>query len=59
MDHIKRGVLGYAEFATNFPLNNKIVCTDLSRKKIKYKTSKNDVKTDVNMRSQGFVPKYK
>ena len=50
MDHIKRGALGYAEFATNFPLNNKIICTDLSRKKIKYKTSKNELKSDVNMR---------
>lgn len=51
MEHIKRGVIGYAEFVTNFPLNNKIICTDLSRKKIKYKTSKNEFKSDVNMRS--------
>ena len=51
MDHIKRGAIGYAEFVTNFPLNNKIICTDFSRKKIKYKTSKNELKSDVNMRN--------
>lgn len=51
MEHIKRGAIGYAEFATTFPLQNKIICTDLPRKKIKYKTSKNEVKSDVHMRS--------
>lgn len=51
MEHIKRGAIGYAEFATTFPLHNKIICTDLPRKKIKYKTSKNEVKSDVHMRS--------
>lgn len=29
MEHIKRGAIGYAEFATTFPLHNKIICTDL------------------------------
>ena len=33
----------------NYPLNQKIVCTDFSRRKIKYKTDDGKVKNDINM----------
>jgi hypothetical protein len=51
IDHIKKGPYGYAEYAINYPLNNKIVCTDFSRRKLKYKTTDGDVKNDINMLS--------
>lgn len=51
IDHIKKGPYGYAEYAINYPLNNKIVCTDFSRRKLKYKTIDGDVKNDINMLS--------
>jgi hypothetical protein len=37
IDHIKRGAEGYAEYALEFPLKNRVACVDYSRKKIKYK----------------------
>jgi hypothetical protein len=49
IDHIKKGAFGYAEYAVNFPLNNKIVCTDFSRRKLKYKTDDGEVKNDINL----------
>lgn len=49
MDHIKKGPYGYAEYAINYPLNNKIVCTDFARRKLKYKSDDGEVKNDINM----------
>jgi hypothetical protein len=37
IDHIKNGVDGYVQYALEFPLKDRIVCTDYSRRKIKYK----------------------
>lgn len=48
IDHIKKGTSGYAEFAVNYPLNNKIVCTDFSRRKLKYRTN-DGWKNDINL----------
>ena len=48
IEHIKKGVSGYAEFALAYPLNNKIVCTDFARRKIKYKTNENQLANDFN-----------
>lgn len=49
IEHILKGVSGYAEYAINYPLSNKIVCTDFARRKLKYKTRKDEVKSDVNL----------
>lgn len=49
IEHILKGALGYAEYALNYPLSNKIVCTDFARRKLKYKTKKDEVKSDVNL----------
>ena len=48
IDHIKKGVYGYAEYAITYPLSNKILCTDFSRRKLKYKTDEGELKTDIN-----------
>jgi hypothetical protein len=37
IDHIKDGIPGYVKYALEYPLKDKIVCTDYSRRKIKYK----------------------
>lgn len=49
IDHIKKGAFGYAEYAINYPLNNKIICTDFARRKLKYKTDDGEVKNDINL----------
>lgn len=51
IDHIKKGASGYAEYAIAYPLNNKILCTDFSRRKVKYKTDEGEVKNDINLNS--------
>ena len=37
IDHIKDGIPGYVKYALEYPLKDKIICTDYSRRKIKYK----------------------
>ena len=37
LDHVKNGVNGYVQYTLDYPLKDKIVCTDFSRKRIKYK----------------------
>jgi hypothetical protein len=49
IDHIKKGAAGYAEFALNYPLHNKIVCTDFARRTIKYKSRENQLVNDYNL----------
>lgn len=49
IDHIKKGPSGYAEYALEYPLKDRIVCTDFSRRKIKYKDSEGNVITDPEM----------
>ena len=49
LDHIKNGVNGYVQYALEYPLKDKIICTDYSRRKIKYKDEKGDVTSDPEM----------
>ena len=49
IDHIKKGAHGYAEYAITYPLSDRLVCTDFSRRKLKYKTDEGEVKTDINL----------
>ena len=46
IDHIKRGALGYSEYLLGYPLKDRIVCTDYSRRKIKYKNEEGEIVTD-------------
>ena len=48
LEHIKKGPEGYAEYVLNNPLKNRIICTDFSRRKIKYKNEEGDLISDPN-----------
>ena len=49
IEHLKRGVKGYVEYALRYPLKNKVLCVDYSRRKIKYKDGDGKVQTDPEM----------
>ena len=49
MEHIKGGPEGYADYALEFPLKNRVTCTDFARKKIKYKNEEGQLVTDPEM----------
>ena len=46
IEHLKRGVKGYVEYALNYPSKDRVLCVDYSRRKIKYKDSDGEVQTD-------------
>ena len=48
-DHIQRGIPGYVEYALEYPLKDRIICVDFSRRKIKYKDTDENVITDPEM----------
>lgn len=49
LEHVKNGAAGYAKYALEYPLKDRIVCTDLSRKKGKYKDSDGNILSDAEM----------
>jgi hypothetical protein len=49
IDHIKKGAEGYAQYALDYPLKDKMVCVDYSRRKIKFKDKDGNVITDPEM----------
>ena len=49
LDHIKQGALGYANFACDYALKDRITCVDVSRRKVKYKNTEGQVVTDPEM----------
>jgi hypothetical protein len=49
LDHVKNGVNGYVQYALEYPLKNRIICTDYSRRKIKYKDEEGNVIDDPEM----------
>jgi hypothetical protein len=49
IDHIKDGVNGYVKYALEYPLKDKIVCTDFSRRKLKYKDENGNLIEDPEM----------
>jgi hypothetical protein len=46
LEHIKRGAVGYGEYFLEHPLKDRVVCTDFSRRKIKYKNENGEIVTD-------------
>lgn len=46
IDHIKRGAVGYGEYFLDHPLKDRVVCTDFSRRKLKYKNENGEIVTD-------------
>lgn len=51
IDHIQRGPEGYAEYALEYPLKNRIVCVDYARRKVKFKDKEGNIITDPEMSS--------
>ena len=50
IDHIKRGMKGYAQYALEYPLKGMVTCTDYARRKIKYNDENGDVLVDPEMK---------
>ena len=48
LDFILEGAKGFANFANSYPYKDKVVCTDHSRKKLKYRSEKGDIIDDPN-----------
>jgi hypothetical protein len=49
LDHIKQGSIGYSQYAMDYPLKDRIACTDFARRKVKYKNEDGQVITDPEM----------
>jgi uncharacterized C2H2 Zn-finger protein len=49
LEHIKKGALGYSEYFLEYPLKERIACTDYSRRKLKYKNEQGEIVTDPEM----------
>lgn len=47
--HIKDGAAGYAKYALEYPLKDRVVCVDFSRRKIKYKNASGELIADPEM----------
>ena len=50
IEHIHEGMDGYARYALDYPLKNRVVCTDFSRRKIQYKDVDGKVVHDPDMK---------
>ena len=49
IEHIQKGPEGYAEYALEYPLKNRIVCVDYSRRKVKFKDKDGKIVSDPEM----------
>ena len=49
LEHIKKGAIGYSEYFLEYPLKERIVCTDYARRKIKYKNENGEIVVDPEM----------
>ena len=49
IDHIIKGAEGYAQYALEYPLKDKVLCSDYSRRKVKFKDKDGNVITDPEM----------
>jgi hypothetical protein len=49
LDHIKNGASGYAKYALEYPLKDKVLCVDYARRKIKYKDEEGNLVDDPEM----------
>ena len=49
IDHILRGPEGYADYALEYPLKDRLICIDYARRKIKFKDIDGNVITDPEM----------
>ena len=49
IEYIKKGAEGFANYALEHPLHNRIACVDYSRKKVKYKDENGNIISDPEM----------
>jgi len=49
LEHVQKGASGYAEYALEYPLKDRVACVDYSRRKIKFKDIAGNVVTDPEM----------
>ena len=49
LEHIQKGASGYAEYALEYPLKERIACVDYSRRKMKFKDKDGNLITDPEM----------
>jgi hypothetical protein len=49
IDHIRNGASGYAKYALEYPLKDKIICVDYARRKVKYKDENGKLVNDPEM----------
>lgn len=49
IEHIKKGPEGYAEYALEYPLKDRMLCSDYSRRKVKFKDKDGNIITDPEM----------
>ena len=50
MEHVKQGAIGYANFASKHSFRNRVVCSDVSRKNLKYMQNGSVVKDPKGMK---------
>jgi len=50
LEHIKNGPSGYAKYALDYPLKDRITCPDFARRKISYKDSEGNLVSDPDMK---------
>ena len=48
-EHLLEGEKGITKYFCDYPMKGNVLCTDLSRKKIKYKDAEGNIQTDVNL----------
>ena len=49
IEHIRRGAEGYAEYAIEYALKDRVICVDYARRKVKFKDREGNVITDPEM----------
>ena len=54
LNFIQNGAKGYASFAGEYPLKDKVLCTDRSRKKLQYKDADGEITDDGRVLAQRF-----
>ena len=48
-EHMLQGEKGITKYFCEYPMKGNVLCTDISRKKIKYKDAEGNIQTDVNL----------
>ena len=56
IEHVKKGLPGYVEYAQDHPFKDRITCVDYARRKIKFKDEEGNIVTDPEMAK--LAPKF-